>query len=191
MSYTKLREIKKIYFGHEEAAGVLGIKPKSALVACARFVKKGIVIRIKRNVYILKDRWDALGREEKFTLANIIQTPSYISLMTAMDYYEATTQLQQNFIESISIYRTKEVEIEKDAFNYTKINKDLYFDFRKEKGFFIASPEKAFLDALYLSSLQRYSFDTGSIDFNRLNMPKIKQVIKKYPGKTQNLFKKI
>ncbi|MFA5089672.1 MAG: hypothetical protein WC510_01405 [Candidatus Omnitrophota bacterium] len=188
MNYEKLKKIEKKYFGCEELSKFLDISSGSARVTCTRLVKQSILVRLRRNLYILKDKWDVLSREEKFILANVIQTPSYISLMTALDYYEVTTQLQRDFVESIAMHRTKEVEIEKNIFNYSKIKVDLYFGFSKEKKFFIASREKAFLDALYFMSLKRYRFDLTSIDFGKLNTALIQKIIKKYPRKTQKLW---
>ncbi len=190
MKYLELNRIEKLYFGHEEIARILGISKESAKVAANRYVKKGILIRLKRNVYVLKDKWISLYREQKFILANVLQVPSYISLMTALDYYEITTQMQQDFIESIAVNRTKEQAVENTVFNFIKINKKLYFGFRKEKGFFIALPEKAFLDAIYLKSLGRYNFDRASLDVNKLNMDKFKQLARSFPIRTQKLIEK-
>lgn len=181
MKCEKLKQIKKLCFGYEEISGACGIGLPSARVSGVRLVRSGFLIRIKRNVYMLRDRWDALSKEDKFCLANIIQVPSYVSLMTALDYYEITTQIQRNFIESIGIYRTKEVDVSGSVFCYRKIDKNLYFGFRKEKGFFIATPEKAFVDAFYLKSLKRYNFDLTSIDFNRLDPREIKKIMAQYP----------
>ena len=65
VNYRKLREIQKVYFGYEEIAKVLGITFASARVEAARFVKYGLILRIKRNIYILKEiglRWQILFR---------------------------------------------------------------------------------------------------------------------------------
>ena len=190
MSYLKLRKIEKLYFGYEDIAKVLNITLSSARVSATRFIRSEFLVRLKRNVYILKEKWDSLDREDKFILANLIQVPSYISLMTAMDYYQITTRLQQSFFESIGINRTSMFEIEKNIFNYTKIDKKLYFGFLRTGRFFIATPEKAFLDALYLMSLKRYSFDLTSIDFSKLNILKLKKLVKNFPKKTQKLLEK-
>jgi len=191
MNYNKIKDITKVIFRYQDVARILKISDESAKVACARFVKQGIIVRLKRNIYISREKWQSLSIEGKFILANLIQVPSYISLMTALSYYEVTTQVQQDFVESISIYRTKSVEIDKNTFKYSKIKKNLYFGFAKEKGIFIASPEKAFLDALYLKSLKRYNFDITSIDLARLNTSKIKSMIRKYPVKAQKLLGEI
>jgi predicted transcriptional regulator of viral defense system len=149
-----------------------------------------VLVKIKRNIYILKEKWKVLEREEKFTLANLIQVPSYISLMTALDYYEITTQIQRNFIESVAVKRTKETKVENTIFTYSKINTNLYFGFKKEKDFFVATAEKAFLDALYLRSLGRYNFDIDSLDFSKLKRNEIRKIEKKFPVKTQKLLDK-
>jgi len=191
MKYPKLKKIKKLYFGNEDISRILGITPESAWVSAARYVKQGFLVRIKRNLYVLRERWDTLENEEKFMLANLAQVPSYISLMTAMAYYGITTQIQRDFVESIALKWTKEIKIGDSVFNYSKINKKLYFGFVKTKGFFIATPEKAFLDALYLGSLKRYSFDLSSVDFDKMNASKLKKIAGKFPVKTRGLLKEI
>ncbi|MCD6228088.1 MAG: hypothetical protein J7K17_01230 [Candidatus Omnitrophica bacterium] len=75
-------------------------------------------------------------------------------------------------------------------FNYTKINLKLYFGFVKVKDFFIATPEKAFLDALYLSLLGRYKFDKTSLDYNKFNLNNLKTLAKKFPRRVQRAVKK-
>ncbi len=190
MKYFQLRDIKKLYFGYEDIARILGISQNSAKVTAHRYVKQGMLIRVKRNIYILKERWTSFDREQKFVLANIFQTPSYISLMTALDYYEITTQIQRDFIESVVIKRTIRKEIDHTVLNYTKINADVYWGFLKQQGFFVAEPEKAFLDGVYLMSFGRYKLDMPSIDFNKLDLEKIEYMAQSLPLKTRNFLNK-
>ena len=62
------------------------------------------------------------------------------------------------------------------------------YGFSREKEFFIATPEKAFLDAVYLMSLGRYNFDLASIDFNKLNMDEVVRLASQFPRKTQKML---
>jgi len=190
MNYLKLKKIGKLYFGYEDIARTLNITPQSARVTANRYVQKGFLIRAKRNIYILTDRWIDLTPEQKFSIANIIQTPSYISLMSALAYYEVTTQIQQSFIESVAVKRSKDVELEQIYFNYIKINPELYSGFVRMHNFFIAAPEKAFLDAIYLKSYGRYQFDLSSLDFSKLKRQKLEQMAAMYPNKTKTYLKK-
>lgn len=188
MNYTKLANIKKAYFGYEEISRALGISQASARVSAARFVKYGFLVRIKRNIYMLQERWRALGEEERFAAANLIEVPSYISLLTALSYYQVTTLIQRDFIESISVKRTKAPVVEGVTFNYTRMDKALYFGFVRSGGFFIATPEKALIDAVYLLSLKRYSFDMTSIDGGKLKRNEIEKFAGKFPDKTRYLL---
>jgi hypothetical protein len=78
--------------------------------------------------------------------------------------------------------------VDNTVFNFTRISANLYFGFKKDKDFFIATPEKAFLDALYLMSIGRYNFDIDSIDFGKLNRNEIMGMVKKFPVKTKKLL---
>ncbi len=190
MKFLKLRTISKLYFGYEELARVLGISLASARISASRYVRQGFLVRVKRNMYVLKEVWDAAGRSEKFLLVNVGQTPSYISLMTALDYHEITTQVQRDFFESVAVKRTKEIKVEGSIFRYSKIAGNLYFGFKKEKGFFIAMPEKALLDALYLMSYGRYALDISALDSDKLDRNEIMRLSIEFPLKTKTMLKK-
>ena len=190
MKFFELHTIRKLYFGYEEIARVLGISPASARVSASRYVKQGLLVRIKRNMYMLREVWSAAGKAEKFLLANLGQTPSYISLMTALDYYEITTQVQRDYFESVAVKRTKEFQVDGSLFRYSKIADNLYFGFKKEKGFFIATPEKALVDAFYLMSYGRYSIDISALNSDKFDGDKILRLSVEFPLKTKNLLKK-
>ncbi|MEJ2537370.1 MAG: hypothetical protein P8048_10030, partial [Calditrichia bacterium] len=155
-----------------------------------RYVNNKILIRPKRGIYILRQKWEYFSREQKFEIANLLQVPSYISLVTALDYYQITTQMQQSFIESVAIKRTKEVEVDGSIFNYSKLNQDFYKGFIKQNNFFIATPEKALLDACYLMSFGRYKFDVSAIDPAKLDLNLLVSYGKIFPERTQNFMEK-
>jgi len=190
MKFLELRTIRKLYFGYEEIARVLGISPASARVSASRYVRQGLLVRVKRNIYVLREVWNVLGRAEKFPLVNMGQSPSYISLTTALDYYEITTQVQRDFFESVAVKRTKEIQVDGSVFRYSKIAGNLYFGFKKEKEFFIATPEKSLVDAFYLMSYGRYALDVSALDSEKLNGDKIIRLSMEFPLKTKNMLKK-
>mgnify|MGYP000078395196 FL=1 len=188
MKLQELNKISKLYFGTADIARALGISPASAKVSASRYVKLGALVRIKNNMYVLREVWNAAGREEKFVFANLGQTPSYISLMTALDYYQITTQIQRDFFESIAVKRTKEIKVDDSLFRYSKITSTLYFGFKKEKDFFIATPEKALLDAIYLMSYGRYALDMSTLDTDKLDRCEIRRQSEKFPIKTKEML---
>ena len=190
MKLQELNRIERLYFSYEEIARTFGISLASARVTASRYVRQGLLLRMKKNVYIRREVWNAAGIEEKFLLANLGQVPSYISLMTALEYYEITTQVQRNFFESVAIKRTKEINLNGSLFRYTKVANSLYFGFKKEKDFFIATPEKALLDAFYLMSYGRYSIDISALDASKLDRDEVKRLSMRFPLRTQNMLRK-
>jgi predicted transcriptional regulator of viral defense system len=190
MRLLELRTIRKLYFGYEELARVLGISLASARISASRYVRQGFLVRIKRNMYVLKEVWDAAGRSDKFLLVNVGQTPSYISLMTALDYHEITTQVQRDFFESVAVKRTKEIKVEGSVFRYSKIAGNLYFGFKKEKGFFIATPEKALIDAFYLMSYGRYALDISALNSDKIDRNEIMRLSIEFPLRTKTMLRK-
>jgi predicted transcriptional regulator of viral defense system len=190
MKLSELSKINKLYFGYEEIARVFGISAASARVTASRYVRQGLLIRVKKNMYVLREVWNTADRETKFTLANLAQSPSYISLMTALEFYEITTQMQRDFFESVAVKRTKEIQVNTSVFRYSKVTSSLYFGFQKERQFFIATPEKALLDALYLISYGRYALDTSAIAAEKFDPKEIKRLVIEFPLKTQNLASK-
>ncbi len=188
MNYIKLKKIKQLYFSYQDIAKILSITEDSARVLCTRYVKQKYIIRLKRNFYILKEKWDNLTIDQSFELANLLQVPSYISLMTALSFYEYTTQIQQKYIESVSLYRTFEKEVEEVMFHYCKIKNDYYFGFSKRNNIFIASPEKAIIDSLYLQYLGKYNIDLSSIDLEKIEKENCKNILEKYPSKFKLYF---
>ncbi|HMB30628.1 MAG TPA: hypothetical protein VKN82_02255 [Desulfohalobiaceae bacterium] len=188
MKISELYQINKLTFGYEELARVLDISLPSARVAASRYVRQGLLVRVRKNLYVLRNKWEHAELEEKFQIANLGQVPSYISLLTALDYYGLTTQVQRDFFESLALKRTKEIVVDTSVFKYTKLSADLYFGFQRQKGFFIASPEKALLDAFYLISLGRYALDVSSLEIRRLDRDKLAAESEYFPLTTQRLL---
>ncbi|MFC1668483.1 hypothetical protein ACFL1T_03775, partial [Chlamydiota bacterium] len=179
------------YFTCEDVSRFLHILPQSARVLCSRYVKNGIFIRLKRNYYVLEQKWNVIKNEELYKISNFLQVPSYVSLATALSYYGISTQVQRNYCEAITSRRTR-VFIVKDAvFSFYKLKECHYRDFIKNNGFFIATPEKAFIDAVYLYSFGKYKIDFSALDFSKLDKRKLTMIIKKYPQRVKKRVERL
>jgi predicted transcriptional regulator of viral defense system len=187
MRAIDLQRIQKLYFGYEEMARVLGISESSARVSASRYVRQGHLVRIRRNLYVLPERWRNRSREDLFTLANIAMVPSYVSLQTALEYHGLSTQVQRNVVESISPVRTREVEVGDVAFRYHRLRRDRYGGFDRDRGFFVATPEKAFVDALYLQSRSVYRLDEPALDVGRVDFKKARAEARAFGSATARL----
>lgn len=191
MSYEYILKIEKPFFTQHDVAHALGIKLASAAVLCSRYVKRGLLMRLKRGLYTRTETLGHLGHMDLFRIANILQVPSYISLMTALSYYGITTQPQRGFCESISVKRTRTFEAGGLSFHYSKIRPDLYREFVKRDGVFIALPEKAVLDSFYLASMGHYALDGSSLDLTKVDYQIVADLSIHYPPKARKYFEAV
>ncbi len=192
MDYQKIKALnKRLYFTVTDVAGAMGILQASARVLCSRCVKSGQFVRLKNDFYVSDQKWERLTREEGFALANYLQVPSYISFLSALSYYGLSTQVPQGFWESASLRRTKKLTPREAEFVYYKLRKDLFFDFLKVEGFFIATREKAFADTVYLYSFGKYRFDLSALNTATLNKERLKKILRAFPQKCRKLALKL
>jgi predicted transcriptional regulator of viral defense system len=179
------------FLSPEDAADVLGIQLPSARVFCSRCVKRGLMVKLKNNYYVTSQKWENIRRDELFAVSNIIQVPSYVSFMTALSYYEVTTQVTRSLIENSCIKRSIQYNIKGISFRYYKLNKKYYFDFIRKDGIFIATKEKAFLDAVYLYSFGKYRLDFDSLDMKKIDKSRLLKLLKIYPAKTRKIVRSL
>lgn len=185
----KLRN--RLFFTSGDVAEAFNIKAESAWVTCSRYVRGGIFIRLKNNFYVLAENWRNVSGDGLFRIANYLQVPSYISFMSALSYYEVTTQVQRGFVESAGKRRSVKFKAGGAEFDFYKLDKRCYFGFERKNGIFMASKEKAFVDAVYLYSFGKYKIDTASLDIGKLDTGKIRQILKAFPQKTTATARKL
>lgn len=115
--------------------------------------KKGYIKKITKGNYIFTDK--DLTEEDLFSIANKIYYPSYISLQSALRYYNLIPEGVFS-ITSVSTKKTNRFETSVGSFDYRKIKPSLFFDYKiMGKGsskLKIATPEKAIVDYFYLNT---------------------------------------
>ncbi len=186
----KLWEAGKGWWSLEEITSLLGLKRAAAGVYCSRAAGRGELVRVRRGIYLLPGWTKIASEEEMFELAGLIQSPSYISLITALSYYGITTQMIRSVCESISAVRSARYEIKEFEFRYIRFPERYRFAFIRKGKFFIAEPEKALADALYLCSLGRYAVDLSALNFEKIDVKKLMIFLKPFPKRVKKLFEK-
>jgi len=169
MRIKDINKEDKLLLSIDDISKNLSISTESARVTANRYLKQGILFRIKRNSYITADKFNTSKENDFFRIANFIQTPSYISLLSALSYYNISTQQLQGIVESVALKRSKSFKVKTREFRYYLVKKGFYYGFLLADIFFIASAEKAFADIIYLSSLSKYDCDFDAIDFSKIN----------------------
>ncbi len=136
------------------------------------YVSKGKLFRPRKGIYVKA----GYNPEE---LACVLYTPSYISLEYVLQQAGIIFQFDGR-INAIS-YLSRSIIIEKQTYAYRKVKSEILIATEgiNQKGSVnIASPERAFLDTLYLN--KEYFFD----NLNPLNKEKINKLVPIYNSKT-------
>lgn len=120
----------------------------------SRWKKQGLVIKLKRGMYIL-NKDDRKFKPGGFVLANQLYAPSYVSMESALTFYGLIPEKTAD-ITSVTTKKTLCLCNPEGRFLYQHIKSDAFRGFRSQvEGFglnyFIAVPEKAVLDFLYLN----------------------------------------
>ncbi len=186
MHFLKLAEELPAFFSTTDVQAVLKIQAESARVLAARYVKKGIFIRIKRDLYLFEKRFQHLTREEGYELSQRLQPKSYISFSTVLEaqHVLAPSVAKHPWIEAVNPLRSWEKKAGHLTWHYYKLPRKLFFGFVEHGHALVATPEKALLDALYLHSLGRYFLDLHKLNIEALNQEQLFLWVQKYPKKT-------
>ncbi len=141
-------------FGHDIISCLDG-SSSAKHVQINRWVKSGKLIRLKRGLFTLPPPYQKIPFSKTW-LANTLYSPSYISLEYALSQYDLIPERVVH-ITSISIHKTMLLTNPLGQFHYRHVKDNLFFGFTEEKNEFntailTATPEKALLDMLYLSS---------------------------------------
>jgi hypothetical protein len=136
-----------------------------------RYVKTGKLFSLRKGVYAKDKKYD------KYELATKILTPAYVSLETVLARAGVIFQFYgQIFVVS---YLTREMTIDGNLYTFKKI-KDVILTNRAgievKDNYFIATPERALLDVLYLN--KDYHFD----NLININWDKVDIILPIYGG---------
>jgi predicted transcriptional regulator of viral defense system len=160
-----------------------------------RWVKSGRLIQLRRGVYSLAPPYQAEA-PHPFLVANHLRKPSYVSLQSALSHYGMIPEFVP-VTTSVTTGRPEELQTPLGGFLFRHLKKTAFFGYAQTEisrgqSVFLASPEKALLDLLYLTPgsdspeyLTELRFEPlGGFDWHVLRMhaeryksPKLKRAV--------------
>jgi len=152
-------------FTQNDLAKITNKSQKYVRTLLYRLNKKGFIRRIERGKYALYD--------DVLIFASYIEAPSYLSLWTALRYYNMTQQQPKSFFVMCPIKRKKIRLRDSDIIFVTTKH---MFGYRKERysdfDIFMAEPEKVIIDSLLfkipLNDIAE-ALDSAELDFEKLS----------------------
>lgn len=166
-----LKSKKTIFTIHDLALIWNMNKPEYIKKKIYRYIKSGKIHSVRKGIYSKDEKYD------KLELAGRIFTPSYISFETVLAKEGIIFQYySQVFIAS---YLSRELIIDLQSYVFRKmknpiLNNTLGIEYRND--YYIASPERAFLDTIYLN--KEYYFDNP----NNLNWTRVEEILPIFGG---------
>lgn len=172
----KILKLKQPILQTRDVATYLNIPHAQASKMLDRLTEAGRFTRLMRGKWATTSQLDPLILPEYLTAP----FPSYISLQTALFYYGMISQIPQ-IIYAVSLARTKRYVTKFGTFSIHHIQPDFFFEYETVKNIKMASPEKAFIDTLYLTPAKSKLFKSlPEIEFpTSFNFKKVKTIIKK------------
>ena len=124
------------------------LRPETTKIAAKRMVDRGLLHRVARGYVSLQHDFDPKE------LANLIISPSYVSLFTALALHGVSFQSRRT-VDSVALltYRRRAAGLE---YRFFAMKPSLFYNLegvRFREGVAVAEPERALLDCLYFGLL--------------------------------------
>ena len=133
---------------------VVGVSASQVRLQLVRWVNAGKLIQLRRGLYALNRPYRKV-EPHPFLIANRIRKASYVSLQSALAYYDMIPE-HVPVVTSITTGRPEELQTGLGAFGFRHVRKSLFAGYRtvlvsRGQSAFLATAEKALLDLIYLS----------------------------------------
>jgi len=145
------------FFETPEVTALFDQSEKQVLPRISRWVSQGKLIRLRRGKYLLPSRYQNRPAHPYY-ISNYIYRPSFISLYTALQYYQYIPE-EVAVIQGMTTRQTATWETGLGRFQYFSTTPDRFFGYSKiilgdgeQQSALIADPERALIDVCYFST---------------------------------------
>lgn len=185
----KMRDSGVTIFSPVDLKRILGVSEISVRFFLTRYVKKGAIVKLRNNLYVLNNRLPS-----EVEIANALYRPSYISLTFALGYYHIIPETVYT-VTSVTTRSTARFQTLGKEFRYHRIKIPVFTGYLPEKidgkTVLIADREKALVDYLYFVGRKTYELNER-LDVSGLDKKKIHRYAELYNNKGLNrLIKEI
>lgn len=120
----------------------------------SRWVRSGKLIQFRRGLYALSEQHQKTS-PHRFLIANRLKRASYVSMQSALEHYGLIPEYVPSVI-SVTTGRPETLSTPVGSFIFRHIRTELFREYRTividdRQSVFMAAPEKALLDLLYLT----------------------------------------
>ncbi|MDF1572791.1 MAG: hypothetical protein P1P82_14375 [Bacteroidales bacterium] len=175
------------------------------LMNLVRWQEKGYIMKLRNRWYAFNDSESSENME--WLAANLIYSPSYISLHTALSWYNLIPEMIAT-TTSVTTRKTNKFSTPLGSFDYHRIKPELFgfgyvFENMDSTGnstsrqIMVANPQKSLLDFFYINSFYNTERDIRDLRLNetelgKIIVPEFYQYLERYQSKAlENRIRKL
>ena len=170
-------------FGLADAARIIGKGRGYTALFLSRNKK---IKNAERGIYYSE-------RATEYDIASRVVYPSYVSLVSALRFHNLTEQMPR-IIYVLSYKRHRPIpSINGFRVEFKRIKKEMMYGYGRVDDVFVASPEKAVIDMLYLNLFVEYAeeaIESGKLDYGLLEGYSEKSGVKTLEKRVKTLIAK-
>lgn len=152
----------------------------------SRWVNDGKVIRLHKGLYTLAEPYRKTDCQP-FNIANSLKKASYVSLQSALSWHGIIPEYVPS-VTCVTTDRPQTIETPLARFEFRHISNKLFWGYqqtilKQEQSTFIATPEKALLDLVYLtpgSDSMQFLKELRLQNFEKINIAVLNQFTEKF-----------
>lgn len=156
-----------------------GLSYHCCRVNIARLVQKGLLIKLGKEFF--GSTLVSFSAEEAICQSYL---PSYLSYEYALSRHGVLDQMPYAYTAATT-RRSKKTKMGNMEVIYRHQRKNLFWGYVSEGEAFIAEPEKALLDWLYLRRREEGGSHLDEIHWEEMDIPKLKSYSKRFPKEVQ------
>ena len=170
-----LLSLNKPYFSLADLEKVLGQRRPSLYVTLNRLTRSGVLVRLRRGVYQVILKAPDIPR-----IANQLVYPSYLSFESALSRYGILSQIPY-VVTFATSQRSRRLLLGDTTVEFRQLKADLFFGYRVTGGLYVAEPEKALLDQLYMASRGLASLAWDDLTLSTLDLERLRAYAHHFP----------
>ncbi len=180
-----LLNLNKPYFSPADLEKILGQKRPALYVTLNRLVKYGVLVRLRQGVYQVTLRAPDLAR-----IANQLVYPSYLSFESALSRHGILSQVPYA-LTFATPHSSRRLSLGNTVVEFHQLKGDLFFGYTMGGGIYLAEPEKALLDQIYLMTRGLASLPLNELDLSPLDGERLWGYAQRFPAPVQTTLQRL
>ena len=180
-----LRKLNKPFYTVSDLEKITRLPRNSLYVALTRWVRGGFWRKVTRGIYI-PTGMNVLPED----IASQLYIPNYLSFESALNIYGILNLIPYT-LTFATTRKTRKYTLQKRVVEFRQIAPKLFFGFEIRNGYYVALPEKAFLDEIYFMMRGKTTLDFDELSIKKLSLAALKDLSRRFPPYVRNYVDKM